>query len=727
MCTVGQFIFKGERLHFLVLTLGLCLFWGCNNGKDATTGAPSESGSLSFQLAWDTSTRKSDTISRAIDCTTIDVGTITLTLYGSDQAELARGGPWNCEAHSGRVSGIHPASGCTAAILATDPTGAANYRALVSDVEIIGGQETEIGIVEMAAYAIEADAGPEQNLFVGSEVVLDASGSHCLPAAPLLYQWTLISAPLGSTANISAPNAISPRFTTDLVGSYIFSLVVSDGYSSSIPDNVTINAISENNRPLAHAGDDLQMVLGQMAALDGSASSDPDNDPLTHTWTITSRPDNSLADLDEATSVAPGFTPDQIGSYTIQLVVNDGMDDSLPDSIVVTVVNTPPQATISWPLDLSEVYLCDPIELTGSATDDQDGPLPGSSLSWSSNLDGVLGSGTSIALTDLMTLGTHTITLTAVDAHSASGQAEVQIQVYYQRVVDTGQTQSFTNTTGEDSDYLINPFSYIDNGDGTVSDTHTRLMWEQTAGITGGFDLAGAESYCATLTLGGHTDWRVPDRKELVSILGYWNLNPSINTTYFNSFSSSYFSSDECMNISGQALVDFGIGTVWCDMNYNNQQVRCVRGGIAAPYAWTEGLVDNGNGTVSDQLTGLMWQQEEYGDPAQGTACEEIIGYIDSLTWEAAISYCQDLQLGGHDDWRLPSVKELESITYERGLQSIFNRNFFPHACGSYWSSTSYIIDGGNAYYHENYNGQIRFYSKNETRDVKCVRGGQSE
>ena len=72
--------------------------------------------------------------------------------------------------------------------------------------------------------------------------------------------------------------------------------------------------------------------------------------------------------------------------------------------------------------------------------------------------------------------------------------------------------------------------------------------------------------------------------------------------------------------------------------------VRCVRGGQTQ-----QSLVDNGDGTVTDNRTGLIWQQGEPG----------------AMTWNSALTYCEGLSLAGSTDWRLPNIKELESLVDE--------------------------------------------------------------
>ena len=97
---------------------------------------------------------------------------------------------------------------------------------------------------------------------------------------------------------------------------------------------------------------------------------------------------------------------------------------------------------------------------------------------------------------------------------------------------DTGQTQSYTTTFGEDHDYLINTPSFTNNGNGTITDNVTGLMWQQVDG--GEMTFENAITYCNNLTLGGLSGWRLPTPIEAYSILNHQNSNPAINTTFFN-------------------------------------------------------------------------------------------------------------------------------------------------------------------------------------------------
>jgi hypothetical protein len=99
---------------------------------------------------------------------------------------------------------------------------------------------------------------------------------------------------------------------------------------------VSVQGSTVNLPPLANAGADRVVPVGQHVVLDGSASTDPDNDPLSYRWELTSIPPGSAAVLSDAGAVQPSFLADQPGDYVVVLVVNDGTADSGSATVTIT-------------------------------------------------------------------------------------------------------------------------------------------------------------------------------------------------------------------------------------------------------------------------------------------------------------------------------------------------------------------------------------------------------
>ncbi len=257
------------------------------------------------------------------------------------------------------------------------------------------------------------------------------------------------------------------------------------------------------------------------------------------------------------------------------------------------------------------------------------------------------------------------------------------------KIPDTGQTASYTNTFGEDSDYSINPMSFTDNGNGTVTDNVTGLMWPKNDDdLTHYWDwddgaAVAAINYCQSLSLGGYADWRLPSIHELVSIVDYGKSSPAVNTTYFPNVKSAYywFVEGEGFSLGGGAGTNYGGYAYY---------VLCVRG---AQYP-NPNVVDNGDETMTDVNTGLMWQKT---------------GESQS-NWEAAITYCENLTLATYTDWRMPNAKEA--------------------AMGRSATDTSTTNPGDGNYSVEIYYDSYGFYyadsgwsqTKSEWNAVSCVR-----
>jgi mono/diheme cytochrome c family protein len=103
---------------------------------------------------------------------------------------------------------------------------------------------------------------------------------------------------------------------------------------------LTMAGCAGNDSPTADAGPNQTVAVGDTVRLDGSGSSDPDGDILIYQWSFVSRPAGSTAALSNTTNVNPTFVADVAGDYMVQLIVNDGTDDSAPDTVTITAQAT---------------------------------------------------------------------------------------------------------------------------------------------------------------------------------------------------------------------------------------------------------------------------------------------------------------------------------------------------------------------------------------------------
>jgi len=180
-----------------------------------------------------------------------------------------------------------------------------------------------------------AEAGNDTFGYVNTTVHLNGNASYDVDGDPLTYAWTIISSPAGSAATLSNPAIINPTLVPDKKGDYVIQLIVFDGQDYSLADTVKVTV--SNRTPTAEAGADIPGCRYNVTQqLNGSASMDPDGDPLTYVWSVTSRPSGSTAALSNANIVNPTFKPDKPGTYIIQLIVNDGTVNSAADTVTLT-------------------------------------------------------------------------------------------------------------------------------------------------------------------------------------------------------------------------------------------------------------------------------------------------------------------------------------------------------------------------------------------------------
>ncbi len=212
-----------------------------------------------------------------------------------------------------------------------------------------------------------ANAGADQTARVDAIVNLDASASTDPDGNPLTFDWSFLARAPGSAAALSGRTILNPSFQLDRFGNYDIGLTVSDGRGASATDSVRVSTL--NSPPIANAGPDQTARVGTSVELDGSASTDVDRQPLTYRWAL-APPNGSTAALDDLQAPRPHFTLDRPDSYLGTLIVNDGIEDSAPDSITVTTENSKPVANAGPD---QSVFVGTIVTLDGSASSDVDG------------------------------------------------------------------------------------------------------------------------------------------------------------------------------------------------------------------------------------------------------------------------------------------------------------------------------------------------------------------
>ena len=191
-----------------------------------------------------------------------------------------------------------------------------------------------------------AKAGVNQNVSIGKVVTLDGTTSTDANSDTLSYKWTLLGKPSGSAAVLSSTSSPNPTFTADVIGIFTIGLVVNDGQIDSTMVPVTVVASSSNSAPVANAGLAQSVVVAALVNLDGTGSTDANNDPITYKWSWGSKPTGSSAALSADNISKPTFTADKAGTYVLTLIVNDGKINSDISAVTVTasVANAAPVA-----------------------------------------------------------------------------------------------------------------------------------------------------------------------------------------------------------------------------------------------------------------------------------------------------------------------------------------------------------------------------------------------
>lgn len=343
--------------------------------------------------------------------------------------------------------------------------------------------------------------------------------------------------------------------------------------------------------------------------------------------------------------------------------------------------------------------------------------------------------------------------------------------------------------------------SFTDNGDGTITDNNTGLMWEKKGDNGGLHDKDNGYYWSGTGTqetvwdwlddvnaeggtgFAGYNDWRIPNAKELQTLVHFESASPMTPAVFHNNCvagasvltgscttAGAYWSSTTWARSTGMAWgVNFYEGLLYPYDKASAPRVRAVRGGGSGPQSFPatgqttaytankndgiagavavpdDGTVragaplsftDNGNGTITDNNTGLVWEKK--GDNGGLHDKDNSYWWTGNGDQETIWDWLEDVNaaaFGGHQDWRIPNARELLSIAdfqSQWAVPAAFNNNCVPNVtvlAGScsfqslYWTSTTRFASTSSAWSVDNY-GSVYPYSKPSNFRIRAVRGG---
>ncbi|WP_406828011.1 glycosyl hydrolase family 18 protein [Microbulbifer sp. ARAS458-1] len=206
-----------------------------------------------------------------------------------------------------------------------------------------------------------ARAGGDQSVDGGASVTLNGSSSSDLDGDPLTYSWAQVS---GASVSLQNASSVSASFTAPSVTAdedLVFELTVTDDSGASDTDQVVVTVLADqpNQAPSADAGADQIVITPATVTLNGSASSDPDGDALTYSWSQVS---GTPVTLSSASAANPSFSAAEVSAeqeLVFELSVSDGsLSDDTPDQVSIFLLppdaNTPPEVTAPAQVTIQE-------------------------------------------------------------------------------------------------------------------------------------------------------------------------------------------------------------------------------------------------------------------------------------------------------------------------------------------------------------------------------------
>jgi len=424
----------------------------------------------------------------------------------------------------------------------------------------LNGAATVVGNREVINYAPTANAGNDKNYLTGTSITLDGTGSSDPNGDTFTYSWTLNSRPGGSSAVLSGETTSTPSFTADLDGDYAIGLVVNDGSLSSTEDVVTITAITPGvpGAPLTDTG--------QTTCYDASgnviscAGTGQDGEYISTAMSFTDNADGTITDNNADLSWQ-------------KCTVGQNNDATCSGS--ATGYNWyEASGTYDAVYNINTTDVCGSLILGGYA----DWRLP-----YINELARLIDYGVYEPSIDIAifpaTIGTTIQSYRALNTYE--GNPDYAWGVRFSR----GQRTIVHKTDLPDWSFVrcvrgsaLPESSLLDNSDGTVTDLNTGLMWQQTDDdITRTWQ--EALNYCESLTYASYSDWRLPNIRELGSLIDTNQYRPAINNVYYpETNDSTYWSSTTESKVPAIAHeVDFSTGVSTFESKSSYRLTRCVR------------------------------------------------------------------------------------------------------------------------------------------------------
>jgi len=260
-----------------------------------------------------------------------------------------------------------------------------------------------------------------------------------------------------------------------------------------------------------------------------------------------------------------------------------------------------------------------------------------------------------------------------------------------------------------------------------TKDNYTHLIWSiATIGDTTWADATTThpDRYNRASRCGFDSGWRAPTRRELLSIVHHGITHPSIDRHYFPDTVADWYWGAEVYALAPSKawVVNFDFGNSYAISKTGTVHVRLVRS-LVPPLS--AAVTDHGDGTVTDRITGLMWDkcswgQSNFTDCSGGAASEHI--------WPAAVGVAVTANGSSHrgyTDWRLPNRSEMESLVKMDAFHPAIDSTPFPNTLNWYWTSTTLALDPALAWRLSFADGYSYGGHKTDKFHVRLVRGGQ--